>query len=213
MANFASTALVKEFLGITASTDDTLIGNILDRTTRMIQQYCGRDLMEATYTDEPYLGDGVSMDLILRQYPLTSITSITEILDLLSGSTLVLTVNLHYKILHSGLSENPGIVRRLDGYWTKARVDNFLVTYVAGFASGSIPKDLVQAEIDWCSYIYKNRDMRVGVSSYRIGSYSVNYKDDANAGDGSGLNLGLPPSEVRMVLDNYKDPRMESTFG
>lgn len=215
--NFASRSEVKQYLGIASSntTDDSLLDALLLRTTKMIQAYTGRDLLQTTYTDEKYDGDG-EKDLHLYAYPLITLTSVYDSPDRTFGSEDLLVedtadVEGDYVIIRKGFVENPGIIRRVAGVWVKGD-QNIKVTYVAGYADASIPKDLVQAQIDWLSYIYRNKDARIGIDNYRLGQYSVTYRNNT-ARDAQGNVLGgvLPPDEVRMVLDNYKDPRIGST--
>lgn len=215
--NFATRAEVKSYLGIASSntTDDSLLDALLLRTTKLIQNYTGRDLLQTTYTDERYDGDG-ERDLHLLAYPLITLTSVYDDPDRDFDSESLLDedtsdVEGHYIIIRKGFVENPGIIRRVDGVWAKGD-QNIKVTYVAGYADANIPKDLVQAQIDWVSFIYRNKDARVGIDSYRIGQYSVTYKKNSSMGaQGSGLSPALPPDEVRMVLDTYRDPRISST--
>ena len=213
MSNFASLQNVKDFLGITASTDDDLITALLGRTTRMMQMYVGRDLIQATYTDEKYDGNGIDQDLNLRQYPIISVSSVYDDPDRVFGADSLLTEDNgsndgQYIIYQKGEIDNQGIIRRVDGAWIKGK-QNIKVTYTAGYAT--VPEDLVQAQIDFTSFLYKNRDQRLGISGYRIGSYSVTYKDNSS-GDATGAQNAIP-ADIRSVLDNYRDPRMESTFG
>lgn len=216
--NFASRSEVKQYLGIASSntTDDSLLDALLLRTTKMIQAYTGRTLLQATYTDEKYDGDG-ERELLLTEYPLITLTSVYDSADRDFGDEDLLveddgiTNEGNYVIVRKGFVENPGIIRRIDGVWSKGD-QNIKVTYVAGYSDANIPKDLVQAQIDWLSYIYRNKDARIGIDSYRLGQYSVTYRNNsASAAQGNSVGGVLPPDEVRMVLDNYKDPRIGST--
>ncbi len=209
MADFTDKAAVKTFLGITSSTDNDLIDALLARTTKMMQRYTGRVLLEATYTDQAYEGDGINNELLLKEYPVSVVSSIKEMYDIYNRQTITLVEHLNYEVLELSEAENPGIIRRIDGPWTKG-IQNFQITYTAGYSV--VPVDLVQAQIDWVSYFYQNRDSRIGISSYRLGAFAVAYKDNTLK-DQAGNSMGpvLPPDDVRMVLDFYRDPRMEST--
>lgn len=212
MANFATRQQVKDFLGISASTDDAQIDALLERTSRMIANYTNRELLEATYTDEQYDGDGHERDIVLKQYPVSTLTTVKWILDRVNSTTETLTELLDYILRQKNDTKNPGIVRLLAGVWPQGS-DNILITYTAGYASASIPADLVQAQIDWVSYILGNKESRIGISSYRLGQFSINYKDNTlRDNNGSVIGTALPPDEVRLVLDFYKDYNMESTF-
>ena len=62
----------KLYLGITGTDDDTLIGQLITRSTNAIQTFCNRDFVDTTYR-EFYDGDGQS-ELILHQFPVISVT-------------------------------------------------------------------------------------------------------------------------------------------
>lgn len=214
MANFATLSQVKTFLGITSSAEDALITTMLDRTTKLIQNYVGRDLVQTTYTDVKYDGDGCK-DLLLINYPIITLTSVYDDYDRIFGADSLLveddgTNDGDYIIIKKGEVDNPGIIRRIDGACWIEGDQNIKISYVGGYAT--IPTDLVQAQIDWLSFIYRNKDMRLGIASYRLGDFSVNFKDSTSKDQmGNSLGPALPPDDVRMILDCYKDPRMEST--
>ena len=62
----------KLYCGITSSDDDTLIGQLVTRSTNAIQVFCNRDFVDKSYR-EFYDGDGQS-ELTLHQFPVNSIT-------------------------------------------------------------------------------------------------------------------------------------------
>lgn len=61
----------KLYKGITSSTDDTLIGQLISRSTNAIQVFCNRDFVVKSYRDFED-GDGQS-ELILNQFPVVSV--------------------------------------------------------------------------------------------------------------------------------------------
>lgn len=65
---------VKSYLGITGSDEDTLLNTFITQATAVINKYCLRTLEAAAYT-EYYEGNG-RPELVLRQYPINSLTSI-----------------------------------------------------------------------------------------------------------------------------------------
>lgn len=65
-------ARFKLYCGITSSDDDTLIGQLITRSTNAIQRYCNRDFVSTTYR-EFRDGDGGN-EINLRQFPVISIT-------------------------------------------------------------------------------------------------------------------------------------------
>lgn len=72
----ATAADVRLRLGISVSTYDTLIDALISDATAEMEMYCGRRLESATVTDE--IGDGLGQPfLLVRRYPVTSVTSIS----------------------------------------------------------------------------------------------------------------------------------------
>jgi hypothetical protein len=65
-------ARFKLYMGITSSDDDTLIGQLITRSTNAIQIFCNRDFVDTTYR-EFYDGDGQS-ELTLHQFPVIAVT-------------------------------------------------------------------------------------------------------------------------------------------
>ena len=62
----------KLYMGITVSTDDPLIGQLITRSTNAIQKFCARDFVVKVYR-EFYDGEGQT-ELTLRQFPLVSVS-------------------------------------------------------------------------------------------------------------------------------------------
>ena len=216
MANFASVSDVKNYIGNFPASDENLLTSLLTRTTKLIQQYVGRDLIQDTYTNIQRNGNGQRI-LQVQNYPIVSVTNIYDDVTRTFGSDSLLIEDTgglystaHYVIEGKGEIENTGHIIRLDGVWTRG-IKNIRMTYVGGYAS--VPTDLVQAQIDWTTYIYKNKDMRIGVSSYRLGDFNIAFKDNVSRNSsGDIIGPALPPDDIRMILDNYRDSRMESTF-
>ena len=67
-----TTERFKLYMGVTVSTDDTLIGQLISRSTNAIQTFCNRDFTETTYR-EFYDGESQS-ELTLHQFPVISVT-------------------------------------------------------------------------------------------------------------------------------------------
>jgi hypothetical protein len=62
----------KLYMGITTSDNDTLIGQLITRSTNAIQTFCNRDFVDTTYR-EFYDGEGQS-ELVLHQFPVIAVT-------------------------------------------------------------------------------------------------------------------------------------------
>lgn len=64
---------VKTRLGITVSTDDTLLGKLQDAADAFIENFCDRDFNGGTFTE---YHPGGSEFVHVRNYPITSVTSV-----------------------------------------------------------------------------------------------------------------------------------------
>lgn len=119
------TSDVKEYLNISASTYDVLIEKLVYGVTEFIQGYLGgRYLKESTIT-ELQDGENISNQIILKQYPVSSVTS----LSYKSGSNSSPTWNVisadNYDVnLPAGLIKRVGI---------PTGVQNVKIIYVAGY--------------------------------------------------------------------------------
>jgi hypothetical protein len=67
-----TTERFKLYMGITSSDDDTLIGQLITRSTDAIHVFCNRIFPDTTYR-EFYDGDGQS-ELVLHQFPVIAVT-------------------------------------------------------------------------------------------------------------------------------------------
>ena len=104
-----------------AASDDLTLQQMLDAADKAVKTYCGRDFESATYT-EFYSGTG-RRDLVLRQRPVTSVTSVHLDPDGYYGdgpgafaSTTLLTAGIDYVLIKDdGTSGKSGLIRRLGG--------------------------------------------------------------------------------------------------
>lgn len=174
-------AQVKEMRGIGTTTDDTLLTNIITRVDKAVKEICKRDFEATTYTEKRN-GNGLSI-LFTNQYPINSITSLTQI-D--KDSVVTYTWASTDYIYESG----QGLIQLRNGTFPQG-LQNIKVVYNAGFST--IPVDLQQACIEYAGWIFENRAKeRVGIISRMMS-------------DGSTLRYTqYLPIEVSLVLDRYK---------
>jgi len=88
-AAITTRAKYKAYAGITATTDDSLIDDLVNRATNAIEQYCDVNFTYDTYR-ERYDGDG-STDLLLKQFPIGEIkllsTGLTDAIRITNTSS------------------------------------------------------------------------------------------------------------------------------
>lgn len=146
---------VKEYLRISDSGDDAFIGRLIAAAQVQIAQFCRRQLISGPVTAEKHDGDGASDTLILREWPASSVTSVSIDGSSISGSDYELdtaTGRLFYK---PAGSYSP---------WPEGR-RNIAVTYVAGYST--TPSDLVLGATVHVAWIFK-RTARLGERQYTV---------------------------------------------
>lgn len=141
MSDITTAAKVKSFFNIQGTNLDTEIGYAIERVTKEIQNYCGRDLFSAQVT-EYYNGEGQNV-LFLNQYPVTAISSIHDDTDRVFGSDTLLDSDDY--IFISGSPDSEAGILRLDGGAFCKGFANIKVVYTAGYST--IPADLEEAAI------------------------------------------------------------------
>jgi len=126
---------------------EQLISVLIDRVQKSFEAYCNTAFESASYT-EYYDGTGTSF-LFLKNIPVVSISSIYDDANWLweTGSLLP---SADYRITN----DNSVYYK---SYFTND-IQNIKITYVAGYASGSIPEDLQQAAIEEVGRKYKHSD-------------------------------------------------------
>jgi hypothetical protein len=76
MSDLTTKEKVKLQLGISGTTDDTLIDDIIAGISAQIETFCNREFTEATYTEYFDTTDGNNQKLFLRNTPVSSLTSV-----------------------------------------------------------------------------------------------------------------------------------------
>jgi hypothetical protein len=187
---------LKALLGISTTTDDTLMDNIIDRVSAQIVRFCNRDFAKQT-VDETMPSDG-GRNLITSRFPLVSITSITYDGDTVAAAD------------YSLQEPNSGFIFNEDGWTYTQGVYLYTVRYVYGYILPSmlgtrdLPFDIEQAALiaAKAAYVSRARDPQVR-KEYVPDVYSVTYADVAQGGDASGL-----PSDATALLAPYRNYRV-----
>lgn len=128
-----SLALVKAFLGITASTHDTILNQLIPGVSKAIQSAIGRDILQTTLTAEVHESRGHQRVIASREWPIITLTAVRE-------NDVTLTVSTDYRLWQTWG------VQRLSGSATGAEIATAWAhgfvefDYDAGFAS--VPSDL-----------------------------------------------------------------------
>lgn len=206
--DLTTTANVKTQLGISGSTDDTLIGQLITRATELAGSFCrlardaagnrptfGKETLRATYDPN---GDSrrprEPVIYLPWRLPITSITSITEDGVTLSGSDFRLT-------------GGGGALMRLSGDTPCAWSDGKIVaTFEAGFASpaaSAVWPDIEAAIIEQVRAMYYARKRDPSIRSEAVPDvYQASYSQPG--GDIMAASPLLP--QVEGALQPYRNP-------
>src|SRR5574339_474730 len=123
---------LKEHLDISDTDKDSFLTNILNAAWEMAKNYIGYDLNDTVYTED-YDGDGTN-ELLLKKWPIISITSIKDDTDRTFGSDTVIDSTDYLFDADTGLVT----LFQGQGVFTSGR-GNIRVVYTAGYTS--IPYD------------------------------------------------------------------------
>ncbi len=160
---------------VESSDSDAFLNKVIGWASGMIESACNRKFGEATYT-EYYNGDewrspsGYSRDrLILKQYPVISVTSLHDDTNGDFGSGTLIDTSDYEVVKNCGF-----IVLKTKRF--VSGVGNIKVAYDAGYklpgGSGDgddLPTDIELACLELVCWVLEDRGRRVGVSVKNIG--------------------------------------------
>lgn len=169
----------KLYLKVSDTTQDTNLTTLQSAVEKRVKEYLGRDLESATYTNELYDGND-SNELVLRQSPITAVTTIAyyeglDSNDAETWTTLVQGSDYERKII------SPRLVSViLDTYTFVLGSQNYRITYTAGYSA--IPDDIQMA----CKELLKIAWDNSPLNKNRLGFLSTS---DGAGGISQGLSL------------------------
>ncbi|MFH1604958.1 MAG: head-tail connector protein [Pseudomonadota bacterium] len=155
---YTTSALVKTYLGISGSGDDTLLGTLVTRAQAAIDRYCGRTFEASTNTDRYFdpVRDSDGRTLRLDR-DLCSINSITN------GDSATVTATQY---VTEPRNDTPYYAIRLlassGTWWTYVDDPENAITISGKWAySTTAPDDIVQAATRLAAWSYKMKDSQV----------------------------------------------------
>ncbi len=153
---------LKGYLGITSTTDDVLLGRMIESASDFVESVTDRTFALTSYNT---VLDGIGgTRLLLPNYPIVSVSSLT-----IDGRSIPAAASSQ----GSGYLFNSFKLTLCGGQYAFCRgQSNVVVAYQAGYAT--IPADIEQATIEMISLRYKERD-RIGMISKSIGGETVAY--------------------------------------
>lgn len=168
-----------EFLKIGSPREDeeTVLGAICDQVSEAVEDYCGRKFEAAAFT-EYHDGSG-TRQLMLRQYPINTITTVTRT-KVDAADTQVVIASTEYNInTESGILNMHQINHVDSSVWIKGE-RNYKVVYNAGYTEALMPNGIIGACNIWIATVFqKAKHNLFAVQSSTIGDETVNYTNDA----------------------------------
>lgn len=173
------------------SVASTRLTSLIASASAAIERHCNRRFVSQSFT-ETHDGDGAS-ELILEHFPLISLTSVTIIED--DGTEVAIAATEFRTKAGVGLirfkPDSTAAYR-----WFPEGFQNVRIVQTAGFAS--VPEDVQEACVLLVAALYAGERKDAGVSSEKLGDYSVTLRD---------LAAGTMPENVKSLLSSYRDLR------
>lgn len=144
------TGELKTYLNISSANDadNNMLQGIVNRASQEMEQLIGQNIISRDYTDERYSGDGKSYLLVLRQAPVTAVTSLYD--DCYWDFTSASLIDSDYYYIW----QDEGIIERKDAAFANGRA-NIKVTYTAGWGKDTtLPRDIRQKCLMLAAHYY-----------------------------------------------------------
>lgn len=179
MPNLTSLAALKTYLGISGTSEDDFLTQVLDGIDAAVFNFTKRreELYSSVTTTEYIDGHGLNEVLVLRRRPVTDVTSVhvdpkgyygkgSSAFD----SSTELTEGTHFVApREDSTEENGGTLIRIGAVWPEG-LGNVKVVYVAGY--GSTPSDLVLAVHQTAAIVRGARDQGATLKTETLDEYA-----------------------------------------
>jgi uncharacterized phiE125 gp8 family phage protein len=183
-------ANVKTRLGISGSSDDTLLGLLMDSADAWIANYTGRDFVGGTFTE--YFPGGLEL-LVLANFPVTGVTSVKiDPAGSFGSETLIAATSY---AVHS----ERGVIQSKVGRFGSCAPRAVQVVYTT--ATSSVPNDVKEAYARLVGHWYTHVKTQVAATFQNIdvqkfGDVTTDYQ----------LTMLAIPPEVKRLLAAYRTP-------
>lgn len=176
LVGYVTLASFKEVLGITVTTYDTMLTNILTRAAALIDDDLNRNIVAATYA-EMYDGNDEEA-LVLNQAPIQNVLSVSLVspdgsvaavdstsyaIDASAGVLNRVVSDSFNEIVPGGALSGIGVGAVYGGGWTLGRgrtaswppgKSNIAIVYQAGYLTSAIPQALKQEALDTATDLF-----------------------------------------------------------
>lgn len=194
-SDLTTLANVKQWVNLTATTDDALLTRLISGVSLNIQAWLNRNIPEQSYTEiRSGLGGGEGKyRMILANYPVIAVSSlmIDDQSIPASSDNGVMQPGYGFADHEIWLAPVSSSVDALysDGYQFTRGTRNVQITYTAGYPV--VPLDIEQACIELVAFRYRERD-RIGLKSKGL------------AGETTAFNTADLPDSVKTLLQQYR---------
>lgn len=175
---------LKNFMGIDTPIYDEKLTMIVNAMTDYIESRCKRRFQSTLYTE--YVNGDDSDHLMMKQYPITSITSVEENSNSDNSSNWATLAAEEY--FNIGPDLEAGLIRKTSR--TFKGTANYRVVYTAGYTT--LPSDLKYACYMLCSEAF-NRSRSAGVKSESLGDHSITFE-----------SISMENDNVEKVIQRYR---------
>ena len=168
---------VKSFLGITDSSSDDVIDELISYVTDFIESICGRRFKETTYTDEQYDARGQN-DLFLKNYPISTLTTVKYRSGNVSSPTWIsFDANDYLLYGESGFIHFMGKLPNYPKYVQVAYVAGYKIDWANELsATHTLPFDVAMVATEMVANLHETRKNQ-GIQSMSTEGQSVSFVD------------------------------------
>lgn len=162
----------KDYLGISGSTYDNLLKQIINTAVDFCESYCQRRFIETAHTSEYHSGD-CSNALILKNSPISSSPAVV-----LEEATNPLASDSGFRTIASRdyfVDPDAGMIET--NFALQKGIRNYRVTYTAGWTLANVPNDLKLACWELVSKVFNIRKVG-GISRQTLGDMSVDFEKE-----------------------------------
>lgn len=191
---YATTALVKTYLGITTSTDDTLLGTLIVRAQSMVDSYTSRTFEVSANTTKYF---NAKADIFGRTLYFCDGLEAATLTTITNGDNTTIVVNTDCVTVPSNGTPIYGLtmMQSSSKLWvqTNAGDNERAISILAAWGySLTAPDDVVAATIRLTSFLYRQRESNADLDRA------------VSVGDGMVLLPGRLPADIAAILEPYR---------
>ena len=150
-ARITTTANVKTYLGITGSSHDALILQLVERVEAAFEAETRRAIAQVSITNERHSGHGRALELILREWPIDTVSVTLDGTALAADEFDVAQDPESGKVYYTPNGDSKPVPWPA-GNW------NVVVDYDGGYASADVPADILNGITEAVAWLYKKTE-------------------------------------------------------